>query len=159
MIRTHLVKALYRNLFGPKNGSNEIIEQPFAKYHVGVLTSCFHSENIDDKLITDPLEKSFEQPKSKSSEYTESTQESDVPWPDTELDLDSSFTLGLSFVVSGLDPEIKICNTWGRYVYSDKLPNNLKIFERKSNYYLTDWIDVKSFVLKPGQKIFWESFQ
>ncbi len=145
MIRTHLVKSLYRNLFGPKNGSNEIIEQPFAKYQVGVLTSCFHSEKVDDKLITDPLEKSFEQPSSKSSEYIESTQESDVPWPDTELDLDGSFTLGLSFVVSGSSPKIRICNTWGRYVYSDKLPTNLKVFERKPNYYLTDWIDVQSF--------------
>ena len=145
MIRTHLVKALYRNLLGPKNGTDEIIEQPFAKYQVGVVTSCFHSENTDDKIITDPLEKSFEQPSSKSPEYVESTQESDVPWPDTELDLDGSFTLGLSFVVSGISPKIKICNTWGRYVFSNKLPTNLKVFERKPNYYLTDWIDVQSF--------------
>ncbi len=145
MIRTHLVKALYRNLFGPNNGPNEIIEHPFTKYQVGILTSCFKSENIDDKLITDPFEQNFEQPKSKSPEYIESIQESDVVWPDTELDLDGSFTLGLSFVVSGSDPKIKICNTWGRYVYSDKIPTNLKVFERRPNYYLTNWINVKSF--------------
>jgi len=145
MIRTHLVKALYRDLLGPKNGYDETIEQPFAKYQVGVLTSCFHSEKIDDKIISDPLEKSFEQLPSKSQEYVESTQESDVPWPDTELDLDGSFTLGLSFVVSGTSPKIRICSTWGRYSYSDKLPANLKVFERNPNYYLTEWIDVKSF--------------
>jgi len=145
LIRTHLVKSLYQNLLGPKNGPSEIIEQPFAKYQVGILTSCFHSGKIDDKLITDPSEKSFQQPSSKSMEYVQSAQESDMEWPDTELDLDGSFTLGLSFVVSGTSPKIKICNTWGRYSYSDKLPANLKVYERKPNYYLTDWIDVKSF--------------
>jgi hypothetical protein len=148
MIRTHLVKALYRNLLGPKNGSNELIEQPFSKYHVGVLTSCFHSQKIDDKLITDPLEKGFEPSTPKSHEYVTSVQESDIQWPDTELDLDGSFTLGLSFVVSGVSPKIKICNTWGRYAYSEKVPSNLKVFVRKPNYYLTDWIDVSSFTTR-----------
>ena len=144
MIRTHLVKALYRDLLGPKNGSDEIIEQPFAKYQVGVLTSCFNSENIDDKIITDPSEKSFK-PLSESQEYVKSTQENDMQWPDTELDLDGSFTLGLSFVVSGLNPKINICNTWGRYIYLNELSKDLKIFKRKPNYYLTGQIDVKSF--------------
>ena len=145
MIRTHLFKALYQNLLGPKNGPEEITEQPFAKYQVGVLTSCFHSETIQESLISDPFEKSFEQPSSKSPEYVESMQESVVEWPDTELDMDGSFTLGLSFVVSGDSPKVRICSTWGRYVPSENVPLNLKVFTRKPNYYLSEWIDVKSF--------------
>ena len=56
MIRTHLVKALYRDLLGPKFGYDETLEQPFATYQVGVLTSCFHSEKIDDKIINECLQ-------------------------------------------------------------------------------------------------------
>ena len=143
MIRTHLIKSLYRNLLGPKNGSAEIMVQPFVNYQIGVLTSCFNSEKIDDKLISDPSEKNYNLIP-RSAELIDSIKESDMDWPDTELDLDGSFTLGLSFVVKGNAPKIKICSTWGRYEYSEKLPTNLKVFKRKSNYYLTDWLDVNS---------------
>ena len=148
MIRTHLVKSLYQNLLGPKNGPTEIMEQPFANYQIGILTSCFHSDksdDFDDKLITDASEKNHQDPIIRSDEFIESTKESNLDWPDTELDLDGSFTLGLSFVVKGNEAKIQICSTWGRYEYSENLPTNLKVFKRKPNYHLTEWLDVDSF--------------
>ena len=145
MIRTHLVKALYQNLVGPKNGVTEAIEQPFGTYQVGVLTSCFHSKNIDDRLFSDPSEKNFQAQIHRPAEYSKSVEDNDVEWPDTELDMDGSFTLGLSFVISGNNPKIKVCSTWGRYEYSKQFPTNLNIMQRKPNYYLTEWLNVKSF--------------
>jgi len=144
---------LYKKLLGPQFGSTEIIEQPFGKYQVGILTSCFHSESLDEKMITDPSEKNFESPEKKSLEYVESTLDNDVQWPDTELDMDGSFTLGLSFLIKGKSPKIRICNTWGRYAYAKNLPPKMKIFQRQPNYYITDWLDVKSFENKEKQKI------
>ena len=46
MIRTHLVKSLYDNLVGPQNGPTETMEQPYVKYQMGILESCFHSKEM-----------------------------------------------------------------------------------------------------------------
>lgn len=145
MIRTHLVKALYRNLLGPKDGPHEFIEEPFARYQVGILTSCFHSQKITDKITLDASEKNFQGKKPKLQGNIGLINDYDAEWPDTELELDGSFTLGISFVVSGKLPKVKICSTWGRYAYADNLPQNMKTFSRKPNYYLTEWLDVDSF--------------
>ena len=51
MIRTHLVKSLYANLVGPINGPTETVEQPYTKYQVGILESCFHS-NDEQSAVT-----------------------------------------------------------------------------------------------------------
>ena len=75
----------------------------------------------------------------------DSDNDNDVVWPDTEIDLAGSFTLGLSFVVSGASPKIRICNTWGRYNYDERFPQSTKVFQRFPNFYLTDWLDVESF--------------
>ena len=64
MIRTHLVKSFYANLVGPINGPTETVEQPYTKYQVGILESCFHSndeqsavtgtqELLEEKIIND----------------------------------------------------------------------------------------------------------
>lgn len=144
MVRTYLVKALNEKLLGPQFGPYETIEQPYGKYQVGVLTSCFHSKTLDDKMLYDPSEKNFKDPGKKSTEFIESTNDNDVQWPDTELDLEGSFTLGITFVIKGESPKIRICNTWGRYAPAEKLPSDLKIFTRQPNYYLTDWLDIAS---------------
>ena len=44
MIRTHLAKSLYENLLGPQHGPTETIEQPYVKYQMGILESCYHSD-------------------------------------------------------------------------------------------------------------------
>ena len=141
MIRTHLVKALYENLIGPKRGHDEIIEQPFGTYQVGILTSCFHTENLNNNLISDPSEKNFES-KQKHSELLDTVDDNDALWPDTELSMDGSFTLGITFVIKGKLPKIQICNTWGRYEFLNKHPSEMNVFQRKTNYHLTDWIDI-----------------
>ena len=45
MIRTHLVRSLYEKLLGPENGPEETVEQPYIKYQIGILESCYHSPN------------------------------------------------------------------------------------------------------------------
>ena len=153
MIRTHLVRSLYEKLLGPENGPEETVEQPYSKYQLGILESCFHQKS-EDRLIEDASNKNFSYNKENSygSEIKnfedDSEGDKDILWPDTELALDGSFTLGLSFVIKGDSPKIKICNTWGRYTFVENLERSLKFFNREPNFYLTDWLDVTSFAEK-----------
>jgi len=146
MIRTEVVKSLFQNLVGPKKGIDETIVDPYSKYQVGILTSCFHLGHLPS-VTTEPSEVgSIVSKISPSPESNEPSGHEDLPWPDTELSLEGSFTLGVSFVVSGDSPEIKICCTWGRYEYSNSiLPKSLRVFKRSPNYFLTDWEKVDEF--------------
>ena len=150
MIRTHLVKSLYANLVGPINGPTETVEQPYTKYQVGILESCFHSNDEQSavtgtqELLEEKIINSLNRNATKSAEALASD-DNDVQWPDTEIDLGGSFTLGLSFVLKGESPKIQICSTWGRYVRDGETPKDLGIFHRKPNYFLTDWLDVSSY--------------
>ena len=158
MIRTHLVKSLYENLLGPQNGPTETIEQPYIKYQMGILESCYHSKNLN---TLDPG--GFVSDSKNFNGYSNSpdvmlSDDNDVQSPDTEIDIGGSFTLGLSFVLKGTSPKIQICSTWGRYVHDGKTPKNLGIFQRKPNYFLTDWLDVSSYKKESESKVDLNSF-
>ena len=141
MIRTHMVKSLYKNLLGPKD-PHEVIGQPYKNYHVGVLISCYNDKNYEshESLNFDPYEKSRNERSRHSSDRDHEDQSQDNPddWPDTELSIDGSFTLGLSFVVSGKSPKIRICSTWGRY---KRIDEKSETYQRMPNYYLTGLLD------------------
>ena len=142
MIRTHIVKSLYRNLLGPEGGPEEVIEQPYTKYQMGILESCFHSKNPRETI--DASDEKNTSNKRMTPEILASI-DNDVQWPETEIDLMGSFTLGASFVLKGNSPKIRICTTGGRYDAAENLPRNVGIFTRKPNYYLTEWLDVSSY--------------
>lgn len=156
MIRTYLIRALHEGLIGPKNGHKEIIEEPFGTYQIGVLTSCFYPRDLNDKLISDPSEKGLVASGRSHTEQEEFPSDDNSLWPDTELGMDGSFTLGITFTVRGKSPKIRICSTWGRYKPTGTHPKEMKIFRRSTNYYLTDWINVsedmpQSIKLIPGK--------
>jgi len=145
MIRTHLVKSLYQKLLGPENGFEETVEQPYIKYQVGILESCYHSNITKD---TSPAADDKNLGKLSLSADVISSVDNDVQWPDSEIDMAGSFSLGLSFVLKGKSPKVQICTTFGRYVPKETVPNTLKIFKRKHNHHVTDWFDVTKYVEK-----------
>ena len=150
MIRTHLVKSLYENLLGPQNGPNETIEQPYVKYQIGILESCYHS-NLEKDIIS-PSDDKNPGERSKSADLLASI-DNDVQWPDSEIDTAGSFSLGLSFVLKGKSPKIQICTTWGRYVRKPNIPQSLGLFERKPNHHLTEWLNVADYAVKSKEPI------
>jgi hypothetical protein len=153
MIRTHLVKSLYTNLVGPINGPTETVEQPYIKYQMGILESCYHSKNITTLDPGGSVSDSKNFNGYSNSPDVVLSDDNDVQSPDTEIDMGGSFTLGVSFVLKGKSPKIKICSTWGRYVLDGKTPKNLGIFQRKPNYFLTDWLDISSYQKESESKI------
>ena len=149
MIRTHLVKSLYDNLLGPINGPTETVQQPYRKYQIGILESCFHSENPETPGEISGLFEETTMPHVQhmgSAAEVSSSIDNDVQWPDTDIDLAGSFTLGLSFVLKGESPKIQICSTWGRYVLDVQSNRTFGLFHRQPNFYLTEWLDVKNYV-------------
>ncbi|MCH7559762.1 MAG: hypothetical protein IIC67_00075 [Thaumarchaeota archaeon] len=163
MIRTHLVKALYENLLGPKSGSNEIIEQPYLKYELGILNSSYSPENKpvppNQKLIDDALNPDINEiPKEniETSSNNENTQGLDHLRRDVDTELSlakGASSLGLSFVLEpknnidetqtneNIIPKFKICLTWGRYTQNLEFGSTPRIFNRHPNFFATDWIN------------------
>jgi len=84
MIRTHLVKALYKKLLGPELAVDEEIESsPVIKYTVGILSTTFvpkeeSSNNSGDISATDdPLYKVDKICKVKPTDVNEGENETD----------------------------------------------------------------------------------
>tara|TARA_B100000676_G_scaffold157266_1_gene154976 strand:+ start:3501 stop:10052 length:6552 start_codon:yes stop_codon:yes gene_type:complete len=145
MIRTHLVRSLYEKLLGPENGPEETVEQPYIKYQIGILESCYHTDiTKDNSSASDDKNPG----KSSSSPDVLASVDNDVQWPDSEIDMAGSFSLGLSFVLKGKSPKIQICTTFGRYQPKENVPATLKIFKRKHNHHVTDWLDVTKYIEK-----------
>ena len=150
MIRTHLVKALYRNLLGPEFGTDELVEEPFLKYQLGILNSSFSqgsganaNETIIDAEINPDLSEIAEEtipskPKDENTLGSENIRQE----VDTELNMKSGArSLGLSFVLAGNSPRFKICLTWARYTQNKEFGSTPRIFQRHPNFFVTDWLD------------------
>ena len=142
MIRTHLVKSLYENLLGPKFGNNEIIEQPFLKYELGILNSSFSLNSTDNQHILDseinPEPSEIDNEKL-DNPIPENTQNSEMfrQEIDTEINLKSgSFSLGLSFVLKGDVPRFKACMTWARYLRDTQFGSTPRMFKRNPNFFV-----------------------
>ncbi len=159
MIRTHLVKALYENLLGPKMGSEELIEQPFTKYELGILNSSYRPN--DGPLVSNqrqlhaaanPDLEEIPETNTEEGRNDENTAGFDHlrREVDTELNLkDGASSLGISFVLESKNnnetqnqiPKFKVCLTWGRYTQNLEFGSNPKMFDRHPNYFVTDWIN------------------
>ena len=163
MIRTHLVKALYENLLGPKMGSEELIEQPYTKYELGILNSSYRpadeSQDPDQRLLHGTANPDLEEiPETNIEEgrHEENTAGFDHlrREVDTELNLkDGASSLGISFVLESKNndeiqiPKFKVCLTWGRYTQNLEFGTNPKMFDRHPNYFVTDWMNADTDVL------------
>lgn len=151
MIRTHLVKALYRDLLGPKFGPRETIEEPFLKYELGILNSSYSINDIlaqsqstlDAEInpnIAEIKQEAIEAPMPDNTQGLENLRQE----VDTELNLKSgALSLGLSFVLEGVNPKFKICLSWARYVPNIEFGNVPREFLRKPNFFVTGWIDTE----------------
>ncbi|RZD45238.1 MAG: hypothetical protein CXT78_05455 [Thaumarchaeota archaeon] len=148
MIRTHLVKALYENLLGPKMGSEELIEQPFTKYELGILNSSYRQLHA----AANPDLEEIPETNTEEGRNDENTAGFDHlrREVDTELNLkDGASSLGISFVLESKNnnetqnqiPKFKVCLTWGRYTQNKDFGSNPRMFDRHPNYFVTDWIN------------------
>lgn len=162
MIRTHLVKALYENLLGPKSGPKETIEQPYLKYELGVLNSAYFPENKldspDQKLIDDALNpeiNEIQEENIETSSNNENTQGLDHLRRDVDTELSlvkGASSLGLSFVLDSKKnadaqndnstiPKFRICLTWARYTQNLEFGPTPRIFNRHPNFFATNWLN------------------
>jgi len=149
MIRTHLVKALYQNLLGPKSGPRELIEEPYLKYELGILNSSYsiddsinqNQSTLDAEINPEIAEIKQETIESQISENTQGS-ENHRQEVDTELNLKSgALSLGLSFVLEGEHPKFQICLSWARYVQDLEFGKIPRMFSRKPNFFVTGLID------------------
>lgn len=132
LARTYIVKSMFRDLLGPKYGHDEIIENPYSQYMVGVLKARnVISKDSDVGTIADSYEKAD------LPDAPILHKDSDFELDDTDFKIDAdtdlnlmrgAHSLGLSFIVNGKNPVIKLCCTWGTY----ESPNS-SLYRRKTN--------------------------
>lgn len=131
-IRLHLIKSLFENLRGPKNGPSEEIENVLNAYVVGILRTGFNKP--DANTGTDPSYTAALNDVDTDASVTPDGAE-DKESPDYDLNpMFEARSIGLSFVVSGKKPSVRICFTWGRYEHSKV---SKKIFRRQMNFFIT----------------------
>lgn len=134
-VRLHLVKKLFENLLGPRNGPGEEIEDISAEYIVGVLRTQFNKPEL--YVADDPSYHVARQHIKDDDSITHDTDD-DVVSPDYDHNpMLGARSMGLSFIISGDKPKIKACFTWGRY--ETGVRKNL--YRRKMNYFATE-IDI-----------------
>jgi len=131
LARTYIVKSMFRDLLGPKHGHDEIIENPYSQYMVGVLKAPNTVSRDSTGTIADSYEKADLPDKPilhKDSDFEPDDTDFKID-ADTDLNLmRGAHSLGLSFIVSGDNPAIKLCCTWGTY----ESPNS-GLYRRKTN--------------------------
>ena len=157
LVRSCLVRALYRNLLGPADGNREVIEQPFLKYELGILNSVAMNADsgvqptMDSEIHSNPADIAAEaQSISLPAINAQRARLSPIGEQDSddfgqEVDTDLRFkigtvSLGLHFVLTGDLPWFKICVTWARYVRDNELGESLNMFRRHPNFFVTEQI-------------------
>ncbi len=148
-VRYHIIKSMFQDLLGPKMGPGEIIENPYDQYVLGILKSNYIAVQSDQEL--DPFDK-INYGNVKSEKQLDSTDDPDDEFiVDADLNLkQGARSMGLSFVIKGKVPRIKICCTWGRYQRIDGLPRS--IWKRIPNFFISQIIDAtNNQIIKPEE--------
>lgn len=155
-VRYHLVKSLFNDLLGPRMGPGEIIENPFDQYTLGILKSIYKSKETKNELEpnTDPSEKFLPKLEKSSNDldFGEDNEEEKY-LVDADLNpMQGARSIGLSFVVQGETPKIKICCTWGRYENVAGLPSS--VWKRFPNFYISEFFSIqdKHLIIKPEEE-------
>ncbi|MDA8001168.1 MAG: helicase C-terminal domain-containing protein [Alphaproteobacteria bacterium] len=148
-VRLHLVKKLFEELMGPKD-PHERIRGAGRRYFVGILKPKL---NDNDFTAQDPEDTATQQdPGSDDSVPSEYAEEKDLP--DRNINPGRGVSsMGMSFVVTGKDPEMDVCVTWGRYV--NEAADN---FQRLPNFFIKKGIrlDSERQDIRPGEGDFSE---
>lgn len=132
-IRLFLVKSLFENLMGPKNGPNEEIENPSFSYVVGVLKTKFAPR--ENMVPNDPSQetKNIEKPSKLKSDFDLENLREETISADQDLNpVLGARNIGISFVVEGDSPRVSLCFTWGRY---SKSAISSRLWRRDSNFF------------------------
>lgn len=152
MIRSHLVKALYKGLLGPQSGVHEVIEEPYLQYQIGILNSA-HLDASRAPALEHAAERNINpdpadvQEESVPGRQPIADDEQDADVLRQEVDTDLSFalgtvSLGLHFVLKGDCPKFKICLTWARYDQQTDLGTFPRVFKRHPNFFVGEWLSV-----------------
>ena len=153
LIRSHIVRSLYKNLLGPQCGTKELVQEPFLKYEMGILNSSMSVTEekkdvqpvLDSEINPEPADVNAEamsdsKPGADTHDFDSIRQD-----PDTDLSFKTgTVSLGLHFALEGDAPKFKICLTWARYVLDTQFGSTPRMFRRCPNFYVTGWIDANS---------------
>ncbi|MDY0130426.1 MAG: DNA/RNA helicase, partial [Methanosarcina vacuolata] len=134
-MREKYIEELIKEVLGPRNGSEETIigADPYTEYITGVIIpkDCKQRElGPDSEILTVEGD-------DKGAEDTDS-QENTFSILPSELDPRiRSKSFGISFLVKGKDPYLKVCITWGRYFKEELISENSngkKVSEKKISW-------------------------
>jgi len=139
-IRLHLIKSLFDNLMGPKKGPGEEIQNVNQAYTVGILRTKF---NKPVQPVEPELQELEVQDGSSLQELTDDEEEKISPDYDLNPVLGAR-SLGMSFLVNGTNPKVRICATWGRY---EKSLISKKTYRRQMNYFVAE-LDISKSIPK-----------
>jgi len=134
---------LYKNLLGPSNGVEEIIQEPFLKYELGILNSYDPTVTAvtDSEISPEPADIKDESISAANKMQSINA----LHQVDNDLMFKiGTFSLGLYFVLKGQDPKFKVCLTWARYEQDKRSANTSRMFRRCPNFYVSDVINAAS---------------
>ncbi|AAM29972.1 Superfamily II DNA and RNA helicase [Methanosarcina mazei Go1] len=121
-MRDKYIEELIKEVLGPRNGSEETMigSDPYTEYITGVIIpkDCKQRELSPDSEILNV------EGDDKGAEDADS-QENTFSILPSELDPRvRSKSFGISFLVKGKDPYLKVCVTWGRYFKEELISEN-----------------------------------
>lgn len=137
-MRTRLVRALYKELVGPRHGIEETLKNPDFEYVAGVLEPKDYEiaeiEETEELKQIDHVRQEAEEATRTAKEVDDLEQQDDIGtfsgMPEGGLDPRSRpKSLGVSFCIEGVDPEIDLCLTFARYFRTEA-----GLWKRKPNY-------------------------
>lgn len=146
-VRLEEYTSLIKNLLGPRNGSNEIMEKdPRNEYVTGILEPKDYSRTMEDFGNADiGTYTSDEEGEGETVDHSNDFEIHPATFDPRALPK----SLGLSFIVTSTNkPKIDICFTWARY-----LKNGSKWYRTPENFILTDVSATKDEVWRPSNGV------
>jgi len=134
-MREEFIKELIKEVFGPRKGAEEEINQdPWDEYLTGVLIPQKFEPKSDDGA-KDPDSESTRAGGDLNPDDNSTDEDIDATVP-SELDPRMRIkSCGISFIIEATNPVFKVCTTWGRYFkIKDKEKDGENLWKRKSYY-------------------------
>jgi len=125
-VREKLIEELVKEVFGPRNGSEERLQgDPVKEYLTGVIIpKGYMAEDTEpDSEITIPAGENLNEDDTSTGETAFSAAPSEL---DPKMRAKS---FGLSFLLRGKNPSFTVCVTWGRYKRAGE-----KLWQRTPRY-------------------------
>ena len=144
-MRGELIEEMIKEVYGPREGSEEIMKELIDKKDIKPEADEFKNENPFDEYITGVIipqkwksksEKGVQDPESEQLKITDTEGKEDESFEEnitlefpSELDPQMrSKSFGISFIVNTNCPSFKLCATWG--MYEKTTEENVNIWKR-----------------------------